>query len=151
MPFFKLVKNSGPVQWTLEAEEVLQSLKRYLASPPILVAPIEKDPMLLYIAPTNQVVSVVLVVERDAPSDRVKGKHRENTLPGQPNKKRASGNDSSKDPQPNEPTCVAKGVAEEISLEAIPLKAKYVCSAGPAEGSPTHKVQHPVYFVSSVF
>ena len=38
LPFFKLLKKSGPVEWTPEAEEALQSLKRYLASPPVLVA-----------------------------------------------------------------------------------------------------------------
>ena len=57
LPFFKLLKKSGPVEWTPEAEEALQSLKRYLASPPVLVAPAEKEPLLLYIAATNQVVS----------------------------------------------------------------------------------------------
>ena len=53
LPFFKLLKKSGPVQWTPEAEEALQSLKSYLASPPILVAPVDKEPLLLYIAATN--------------------------------------------------------------------------------------------------
>ena len=53
-----------------EVEEALRSLKSYLASPPILVAPVDKEPLLLYIAATNQVVSVVLVVERDAPTNK---------------------------------------------------------------------------------
>ena len=66
MPFFKLLKKSGPVEWNPEAEEALQSLKSYLASPPVLVAPKEKDPLLLYIVATNQVISAVLVAERDA-------------------------------------------------------------------------------------
>ena len=35
-----------------------------LSTPPILVMPKEKEPMLLYIAATNQVVSTALVVER---------------------------------------------------------------------------------------
>ena len=34
LPFFKLLKKSGPIQWTPEAEEALQSLKRYFASLP---------------------------------------------------------------------------------------------------------------------
>ena len=41
------------MQWTLEAEEALQYLKSYLASPPILVAPVDKEPLLLYIDATN--------------------------------------------------------------------------------------------------
>jgi hypothetical protein len=35
-----------------------------LSTPPVLVAPKEKNPLLLYIAGTHQVVSTVLVVER---------------------------------------------------------------------------------------
>ena len=35
-----------------------------LATPPILAAPTEKEPMLLYIAATSRVVSIVMVVER---------------------------------------------------------------------------------------
>ena len=87
---------------TLEAEEALQSLKRYLASP-----------LLLYIAATNQVVSAILVVERDAPVDKIKGKHPRNTLPGQPSKKRASGADGSKDHEPSEPASATVSVVEE--------------------------------------
>src|SRR3954467_10518873 len=36
----------------------------YITSPPILAAPAAKEPMLMYIAATNRVVSVVLVIER---------------------------------------------------------------------------------------
>jgi hypothetical protein len=35
-----------------------------LSTPPVLAAPKEKEPLLLYIAATHQVVSTVLVVER---------------------------------------------------------------------------------------
>ena len=69
MLFFKLLKKSGPVEGTPEAEEAPQYLKRYLASPPVLVAPAEKEPLLLYITATNQVVSAVLVAERDDDPD----------------------------------------------------------------------------------
>ena len=36
-----------------------------LASTPILASPLSKEPMLLYIAATNRVVSAVVVVERE--------------------------------------------------------------------------------------
>ena len=62
--------------------EIPQELPR-LASPPILVALVNMEPLLLYIAATNQVVSAVLVVERDAPTDKSKGKRSRNT-PGTP-------------------------------------------------------------------
>ena len=65
LPFFKLLKKSGPIEWTPKAEAALQSLKEYLASPPILVAPCSREPLLLYIAATMQVVRGALVVERD--------------------------------------------------------------------------------------
>jgi hypothetical protein len=38
--------------------------KKVLSTPLVLVATKEKDPLLLYIAATHQVVSIVLVVER---------------------------------------------------------------------------------------
>jgi hypothetical protein len=39
-------------------------LKKVLFTPPVLVAPNEKEPLLLYIAAKHQVVSTVLVVQR---------------------------------------------------------------------------------------
>ena len=36
-----------------------------LATTPILASPLPKEPMLLYVAATNRVVSVVIVVERE--------------------------------------------------------------------------------------
>ena len=42
----------------------LHDLKRVLTSPPILIAPREREPLYLYVAATNRVVSTVLVVER---------------------------------------------------------------------------------------
>jgi hypothetical protein len=38
--------------------------EKVLSRPPVLVAPKEKEPLLLYITATHQVVSTVLVVER---------------------------------------------------------------------------------------
>ena len=43
----------------------LDEIKTLLASNSILVAPNVGEPMLLYISTTHQVVSVVLVVERE--------------------------------------------------------------------------------------
>jgi hypothetical protein len=49
--------------WTAQADAILLDLKRTLSTAPILAAPAPKEPMLLYIAATNRIVSVVLVVE----------------------------------------------------------------------------------------
>ena len=39
LPFFKILKNAGPMKWTPEADAALQDLKTYLSSVPTLVAP----------------------------------------------------------------------------------------------------------------
>ena len=53
------------MKWTPEAEAALQDLKRYLSSTPILVAPKPQEPLLLYLAAMNQLVSAALVVQRE--------------------------------------------------------------------------------------
>jgi hypothetical protein len=67
LPLYKLMKKSDHFTWTPEAQEVLDSLKNMLKSPPILTASTPEEPMLLYISATTQVVSVALVVEREEP------------------------------------------------------------------------------------
>jgi hypothetical protein len=52
-------------EWIEEADTAFAQLKKVLSTPPVLVAPKEKEPLLLYIAATHQVVSTVLVVERN--------------------------------------------------------------------------------------
>ena len=49
------------MNWTLEADAALQELKAYFSSVPTLVAPKPQEPLLLYLAATNQVVSAALV------------------------------------------------------------------------------------------
>ena len=53
------------MKWTPEAEVALQDLKKYLSSAPMLVAPRPQEPLLLYLAATNQVVSAALVAQRE--------------------------------------------------------------------------------------
>jgi hypothetical protein len=38
LPFFKLMKRTGKFKWTPEADKAFTELKRYLTSPPIMVA-----------------------------------------------------------------------------------------------------------------
>ncbi|KAK1604284.1 hypothetical protein QYE76_027957, partial [Lolium multiflorum] len=65
LPFYTLIKQGDKFQWNEEADRAFEDLKRKISTPPILVAPKEKEPLLLYIAATSQVVSTVLVVERE--------------------------------------------------------------------------------------
>ena len=55
------MKKGDNFEWSEEAQKAFDDLKRTLSTPPILVTPKEKEPMLLYIAATNQVVSTTLV------------------------------------------------------------------------------------------
>jgi hypothetical protein len=65
LPFYALMKKSGDkFEWIEEADAAFTQLKKVFSTPPVLVAPKEKEPLLLYIAATHQVVSTVLVVER---------------------------------------------------------------------------------------
>jgi hypothetical protein len=64
LPFYRLLRKTGNFMWTEEAQGAFNDLKRRLSTSPVLITPQEKEPMLLYIAATNQVVSSVLVVER---------------------------------------------------------------------------------------
>ena len=65
LPFFKLMKRSGPFKWTPEADAAFEDLKRYLTSPPIMVAPRSREPLLLYLAATPQTASASLVAVRE--------------------------------------------------------------------------------------
>jgi dsDNA-binding SOS-regulon protein len=65
LPFYALMKKSDDkFEWTEEADTAFAQLKKVLSTPPVLVAPKEKESLLLYIAATHQVVSTVLVVKR---------------------------------------------------------------------------------------
>ena len=71
LPFFKILKKAGPMEWTPEAEAALQDLKKYISSTPILVAPKPQEPLLLYLVVTNQVVSVALVAQKEVGKEAV--------------------------------------------------------------------------------
>jgi hypothetical protein len=57
-------KSDDKFEWTEEVDVAFPHLKKVISTPPVLVAPKEKEPLLLYIAARHQVVSTVLVVER---------------------------------------------------------------------------------------
>jgi hypothetical protein len=65
LPLYRLLKKADWFVSTPEAQEALDKVKELLTKAPILVPLAEKEPLLLYIMATTQVVSVALVVERE--------------------------------------------------------------------------------------
>jgi hypothetical protein len=71
LPFYALMKKSDDkFEWRKEADAAFAHLKKVLSMPSVLVAPKEKEPLLLYIAATHQVVSTVLVVKRGGEEEK---------------------------------------------------------------------------------
>jgi hypothetical protein len=64
LPLYKLLRKVDRFEWSVEAHEALDSLKSLFTRAPFLVPLKDKDPLLLYVVGTAQVVSLVLVVER---------------------------------------------------------------------------------------
>ena len=65
LPLYQVMKKTDKFVWSSQADEAFAELKKMLATAPILASPLPKEPMLLYVAATNRVISVVMVVERE--------------------------------------------------------------------------------------
>jgi hypothetical protein len=71
MLLYKLLKKVDKFQWTIEAHEALEALKKLLTTPPIIKPPCRATPdqpaedLLLYISCTTHMVSTALVVEQE--------------------------------------------------------------------------------------
>jgi hypothetical protein len=65
LPFYALMnKSDKKFEWTEEADAAFSQLKKVLSTPPVLVAPKEREPLVLYITATHQLVSTVLVLKQ---------------------------------------------------------------------------------------
>jgi hypothetical protein len=137
LPFFKLMKHTEKFEWTPEADKAFAELKRYLTSPPIMVAPTFHEPLLLYIAATLRTASAVLVMERDAKVIAKEGI--DPPCPGAPHEVEAA-----IPPIPHEEPPAATSPTELLSQSDAP---KLEEEKTPED---TAKVQKPVYFVSMV-
>jgi hypothetical protein len=137
LPFFMFMKRTGKFEWTLQADKAFTELRRYLTSPPIMVAPTFREPLLLYIAATPRTASAALVAERDA---KVIAKEKVN------------------------PPCPVAPLEGEAAIPSAPLE-ELPTATSPTEppskgdGPDLHeekapedstKVQKPVYFVNMV-
>jgi hypothetical protein len=65
LPFFKLLKKADKFVWDDQAQKVFEALKESLTTPLVKTPPIPKETLLLYISATTNVVSTVLVAERE--------------------------------------------------------------------------------------
>jgi hypothetical protein len=65
LPFFKLVKKADKFIWDDEAQKAFEALKESLTMPPVMTPPIPKETLLLQISATTNVVSTVLIAERE--------------------------------------------------------------------------------------
>jgi dsDNA-binding SOS-regulon protein len=65
LPFFKLLKKADKFVWDDTVQKAFEALKESLTTPPIMTPPIPKETLLLYISATTNVVSTVLVAERE--------------------------------------------------------------------------------------
>jgi hypothetical protein len=63
MPFYKLLRKANGFQWDDQAVTAFIELKQYLKSLPILVPPKPDDVLLLNVAATDTIVSMVITVE----------------------------------------------------------------------------------------
>ncbi|SPT19693.1 unnamed protein product [Triticum aestivum] len=54
LPLYRLMKKSTHFEWNDQADQAFHELKKMLTTPPVLAAPTEKEPMLLYIAATSR-------------------------------------------------------------------------------------------------
>ena len=64
MPLYRLMRKNPTFQWDGEADDALKALKEVLLAAPLLAPPLDKEPMLVYVAASTRVVSAVMVVER---------------------------------------------------------------------------------------
>ena len=64
MPLYQMMKKADDFVWSDAANSAFEDLKKQLAEPSVLAAPVEKEPLLLYVAANSRAVSVAIVVER---------------------------------------------------------------------------------------
>ncbi|GKB47522.1 reverse transcriptase domain-containing protein [Tanacetum coccineum] len=68
LPFFKTLKKctkKSDFHWTAEAEEAFKQMKWLIAELPMLVAPMEKEELIVYLAAAKETVSAVLMTEKE--------------------------------------------------------------------------------------
>jgi hypothetical protein len=65
LPFFKLLKKIDKFVWDDKAQKALEAQEESLTTPPIMTPLVPGETLLLYISGTTNVVSTVLIAERE--------------------------------------------------------------------------------------
>ncbi|KAM3293220.1 hypothetical protein ACQJBY_036660 [Aegilops geniculata] len=150
LPIFRLMKKKGPFEWTEEADKAFQDLKRYLTSPPVMVAPRPQEPLLLYLAATPYSASAALEAVREERQTKTaaatRGKaRREQGKPAEATAAVEEGQLPKSAPEAGEATHSDGPPPEAASPREAPLPPE-----GAAAPDALSLVEHPVYFVSTV-
>ncbi|XP_022875748.1 uncharacterized protein LOC111394218 [Olea europaea var. sylvestris] len=66
LPFFKILKQGRKFQWTEKCEAAFQALKKHLEEAPLLSKSKSRETLLLYLAVSDEAISVVLAKEEEA-------------------------------------------------------------------------------------
>ena len=64
IPLYQMLNKTKDFIWSEAADKAFEDLKRQLVEPPVFAAPINKEPLLLYVAANARADSVTIVVER---------------------------------------------------------------------------------------
>ena len=64
IPLYQMMKKTDDFVWSDAANAAFEDFKGQLDEPPVLAAPIDKEPLLLYVAANSRAVSVAIMVER---------------------------------------------------------------------------------------
>ena len=63
IPLYQMMKKTDNFVSSDAADQAFEDPMKQLVEPPVLAAPIDKDPLLLYVAANNKAISVAVVVE----------------------------------------------------------------------------------------
>ncbi|XP_056169085.1 uncharacterized protein LOC130138612 [Syzygium oleosum] len=66
-PFFKLLKKNAKVKWDTDCQEAFEKIKQYLSHSPVLVPPVPRVPLILYLTIHDESLGALLAQKR--PSD----------------------------------------------------------------------------------
>ncbi|GKG16939.1 reverse transcriptase domain-containing protein, partial [Tanacetum coccineum] len=68
LPFFKVLKSCTDkknIQWTQEAEEALQEMKKFVEILPTLMAPVHIEVLMMYLTASTEGISAALFAKRE--------------------------------------------------------------------------------------